>query len=151
MYRHAALELRGRRFAWGSRTYVMGIINVTPDSFSGDGTGGDVAKAVERARWLETNGADLLDIGAESSRPGSAPLTADEELGRLLPSLKAVRAVTQLPISVDTYHAAVADAALCAGADAINDIFGLRSDTELAAVVARHGALLIGMHNQRGG
>jgi dihydropteroate synthase len=128
----------------------MGIINVTPDSFSGDGTGGDVATAVARAKALEKAGADILDIGAESSRPGAVPLLAEVEIDRLLPSLRAVREATELPISVDTYHAEVAEAALEAGADAINDIWGLRADPGLAGVVACLGAGLFAMHNQRG-
>ncbi|MCC7365974.1 MAG: dihydropteroate synthase [Dehalococcoidia bacterium] len=145
-----ALTVRGRTFAWGERTYVMGILNVTPDSFSGDGLGGDVAGAVARAREMEAAGADILDVGAESSRPGAAELDAREELARLLPALEAVRAATALPISVDTYHASVAEAALQAGADIVNDIWGLRHDPELAAVVASSGAPLVAMHNQRG-
>lgn len=149
-YRSASTTIRETAFAWGARTYLMGIVNVTPDSFSGDGTGGDVAAAVERARAMEAAGADILDIGAESSRPGAKPLPAQVELARLLPSLKGVREATGLPISVDTYHAEVANAALRAGADAINDIHGLRADPELGAVVASYGATLIAMHNQRG-
>ena len=135
---------------WGERTHIMGIINVTPDSFSGDGTGGDIAAAVELARAAEHAGADLLDIGAESSRPGSEPLAAAEEIERLMPSLRAIRKATHLPISVDTYHASVADAALTEGADLVNDIHGLRTDPGMAPTIARHGAALIAMHNQRG-
>lgn len=149
-YASLALELRGKRYEWASRTFVMGIINATPDSFSGDGTGGDVKRAVTLARQFESDGADFLDLGAESSRPGAEPLAADEELARLLPSLTAIRAATVLPISIDTYHAVVAAAALEAGADAINDISGLRADPAMAAVVARSGCALIAMHNQRG-
>lgn len=149
-YAHPALELRGRPFAWGSRTFVMGIINVTPDSFSGDGLAGDVPAAVALARSFETAGADLLDIGGESSRPNAEPVTPDEEAARVLPALAAIRAATALPISIDTYHAMVAERALCAGADIVNDITGLRYDTAMASVVARHGAALVAMHNQRG-
>ncbi len=149
-YNSPALELRGKRYEWGSRTFVMGIINATPDSFSGDGTGGDVKRAVTLARQFEADGADFLDLGAESSRPGAEPLDADEELARLLPSLTAIRAATEIPISIDTYHAVVAAAALEAGADAINDISGLQADPAMAAAVARSGCALIAMHNQRG-
>ncbi|HMS59974.1 MAG TPA: dihydropteroate synthase [Tepidiformaceae bacterium] len=149
-YTVPALDLRGRRFAWGERTYVCAVVNVTPDSFSGDGLGSDPEAAARAARAAEAEGADLVDIGAESSRPGAPELDPTEELRRLMPCLEAVRAATSLPVSVDTYHASVADAALAAGADAINDIHGLRHDAAMAGVVARHGAALIAMHNQRG-
>lgn len=128
---------------------VMGVINVTPDSFSGDGTHGDVALAVALARQFEAEGADLLDIGGESSRPGAGPLAAAEECKRVMPALAAIREATALPISIDTYHAAVAEAALAEGADLVNDIWGLRHDERMARVVARTGAPLIAMHNQR--
>lgn len=144
------LELRGRTFAWGERTFLCAIINVTPDSFSGDGLGANPAAAALAAREAESAGAGLVDVGAESSRPGAPELDPTEELRRLLPALEAVRAATTLPVSVDTYHARVAEAALNAGADAINDIHGLRHDAAMAEVVARHGAALIAMHNQRG-
>lgn len=143
------LVLRGRRFDWGARTYLMGIINVTPDSFSGDGIHGDPAAAAALAARFEAEGADMLDIGAESSRPGAAELDPADELRRLLPALEAVRAATDLPLSVDTYHPAVAEVALAHGADAINDIMGLRRDPSMAALAARTGCVLIAMHNQR--
>ncbi len=149
-YRSASLTVRGREFAWGARTYVMGIINATPDSFSGDGLGGDVNAAVAQARQMEADGADWLDIGGESSRPGAEGLDPAEETRRVVPVIEAVRATTNLPLSVDTCHAAVARAALAAGAGAVNDIWGLRHDPEMAGVVADAGAVLIGMHNQRG-
>lgn len=148
-YRARRLDLRSAVLEWGARTFVMGIINTTPDSFSGDGTGGDPSRAVELAVRFEAESADLLDLGAESSRPGAAPLPAEAELERLLPTLLALRDATDLPISVDTYHAEVARVALEAGADAINDISGLRADPAMADVVARSGCALIAMHNQR--
>lgn len=129
---------------------MMGIINVTPDSFSGDGIGEDAGLAVELARRFEAEGADILDLGGESSRPGAEPLAAEDECRRVLPAVEAVRAATDLPISIDTYHAPVADAALRAGADIVNDIHGLRADPAMAETVARHGAGLVAMHNQRG-
>lgn len=144
------LVLRGRRFAWGERTYVMGIINVTPDSFSGDGVGGDIAAAVALARGFEHAGADILDVGGESSRPGADPVTPEEEAARVLPAIAAIRSATGLPIAVDTYHSLVAERALAAGADIVNDITGFRFDAEMAAVVARHRAVAVLMHNQRG-
>ena len=149
-YACSAFELRGQRFRWGERTFVAGIINVTPDSFSGDGVGVDVAVAVELALSFESAGASLLDIGGESSRPGADPVTPEQEAARVLPALAAIRGATALPISVDTYHASVAEQALCAGADLVNDITGLRHDPAMAGVVARHRAGLIAMHNQRG-
>ncbi|HET7737000.1 MAG TPA: dihydropteroate synthase [Tepidiformaceae bacterium] len=149
-YHSTALELRGRRFEWGARTFIMAVINATPDSFSGDGIGTAPATAAELAVRFEREGADIIDIGGESSRPGADPLDPAEELRRVVPVIEAVRAATALPISVDTYHASVALAALAAGADAVNDIWGLRHDPAMAAVVAEAGAALIAMHNQRG-
>jgi len=142
--------LRGRVFAWGTRTYVMGIINVTPDSFSGDGLAGDVPAAVALARAFEAAGADILDIGGESSRPGAAPVTPQEEAARVIPAFRAIREAVTLPMSIDTYHAGVAEAACCAGADLINDIHGFRFDARMADVAARHGVGAVAMHNQRG-
>lgn len=149
-YRSASLTIRGREFTWGARTYVMGIINATPDSFSGDGLDGDIQAAVAQARQMEADSADWLDIGGESSRPGAEELDPAEEARRVVPVIEAVRAATNLPISIDTYHASVATAGLAAGADAVNDIWGLRHDPEMARVVAQSGAVLIAMHNQRG-
>ena len=140
----------GETLAWGTRTYVMGIINVTPDSFSGDGLNGNVRAIVDRALRLQDDGADILDIGAESTRPGHKKLTFEEELSRLMPALEAVAGQVRLPISVDTSKTEVARQAVEAGAVIINDISGLKSEPELAAVAADSGASLILMHNQRG-
>ena len=148
-YRAPALEVRGRCFAWGAKTYVMAIINETPDSFSGDGIAGDLAATVALAKRFEAEGADILDIGGESSRPGATPLSPAEEIARVVPAIAAVRATTDLPISIDTYHAKVAEAALDAGADMVNDIWGLRTDPSMAQLVARRGVPLVAMHNQR--
>ena len=145
-----ALRLRGREFVWGERTFVMGIVNATPDSFSGDGVGADAGKAAALARAFEAAGADLVDVGAESTRPGAAPVDPAEELARALPAVAAVRAATALPLSIDTRRATVAAAALDAGADLVNDIDGLRGDPDMAATVAARGAALVAMHNQRG-
>ena len=128
----------------------MAIINTTPDSFRGDGVGEDVEAAVALAKRFEAEGADVLDIGGESSRPGATPLPASEELQRVLPALEAVRAATRLPISIDTMHSAVAKAALAAGADIVNDIWGLRSDANMARATYDAGAPIVAMHNQRG-
>lgn len=140
----------GERLSWGQRTYVMGVINVTPDSFSGDGLKGDVGAAVEQALRFEGEGADFLDIGAESTRPGHHPVTEGEELRRLLPSLEAVAARVSIPVSVDTWKSGVARAALDAGACIINDVWGLKADPGIAAVAAERGTGLALMHNQQG-
>ena len=139
----------GEPLVWGKRTYVMGIINLTPDSFSGDGLGSDVAAAVEQALRFQEEGADILDIGAESTRPGAVPITAEEELDRLMPSLEAIASRVSIPISVDTYKALVAHRAVQAGAVIINDVWGLKADPELADVATQAGVLLIIMHNQK--
>ncbi len=149
-YAADSLRIGAREFQWGSRTFVMGIVNVTPDSFSGDGTAGDPGRARELAVQLESEGADLLDIGAESSRPEAEPVDVRTELERLMPSLTAVRAATELPISVDTCHASVAEAALSEGANLVNDIWGFRHDAAMAGVVATGGVPAVVMHNQRG-
>ena len=140
----------GEKLVWGRRTYVMGIINVTPDSFSGDGLGSDVPAIADLARRFRDEGADILDVGAESTRPGHDPITADEEFKRLLPALEAVAGAVNLPISVDTYKAPVAREALRGGACIVNDIWGLKADPHLAEVAAEAGAALVMMHNQKG-
>jgi dihydropteroate synthase len=140
---------RGQELAWGRRTYVMGIINVTPDSFSGDGLGSDIPAVVDLAVRMEAEGADFLDIGAESTRPGAVPVSEKEELIRLLPALEAVASHVQVPISVDTYKAQVARRAVESGAAIINDVWGLKADPRLAKVAAETGAALIIMHNQK--
>ena len=143
----------GETLAWGTRTYVIGIINITPDSFSGDGLGsgdGRVAAAVEVALRFQDEGADILDIGAESTRPGHQQVSSEEELRRLMPALEAVADRVSLPISVDTYKAAVARRAVDAGAVIINDIWGLKAEPQLAQVAAETGAGLVLMHNQTG-
>ena len=141
---------QGEKLTWGRRTYVMGVINVTPDSFSGDGLGSDVTAAVDQALRFQEEGADILDIGAESTRPDAAPLSAEEEIARLLPTLEMIAPKVQLPVSVDTYKAQVARLATEAGATIINDVWGLKADAELAQVAAEMGAGLIIMHNQEG-
>ena len=140
----------GEPLLWGRRTYVMGVINLTPDSFSGDGLGGDVRAAVELARRFEGEGADFLDLGAESTRPGHCPVPEAEELRRLLPALEAVAARVGIPVSVDTWKSGVARAALAAGARMVNDVWGLQADPGIAAAAAEYGAGLVLMHNQQG-
>lgn len=134
-------------FSWGSRTLVMAIINATPDSFSGDGIGHDRAAAQGLATAAVAAGADIIDIGAESTRPGHQPITAKEELARLLPLLRAIRPTVGIPISVDTSKAAVAEASIQAGADLVNDVRGFTQDPEIAAVVAKAGIPAVLMHD----
>lgn len=136
---------------FGSRTFIMGVINVTPDSFSGDGLADrvdPVESALEQARGFATAGADILDVGGESTRPGSSPVSAQEELRRVIPVVQAVRSELDVLLSIDTYKAEVAKAALQAGANWINDVWGLRADPQMAAVAARTGAPVIIMHNR---
>ncbi len=130
----------------------MGIVNVTPDSFSGDGVM-DLERTVAQARAMERDGADLVDVGGESTRPEtwSGPgLPADQEAARVLPVIDALRQVLSVPISIDTYKAEVAAAAISAGADLVNDVWGLHRDPRMAVTVAAAGVPLIVMHNQRG-
>jgi dihydropteroate synthase len=137
----------GHELVWGAKTFVMAIVNATPDSFSGDGLVGRPEEAGERAAAAVADGADLVDVGAESTRPGHEPVGVEEELARLLPALRAIAARVRVPISVDTSKAAVAEAALAAGASLVNDVRGLTRDPELAAVVARHGVPAVVTHD----
>jgi len=130
----------------GERTLVMGVLNVTPDSFSDGGKFFDAERAVEQAMEMERRGADLLDVGGESTRPGSAGISAQEELARVLPVLQALRRRLKIPVSIDTQKTEVAEAALDAGAQIINDISGLKSDPRIAKVAARRRVPLILMH-----
>lgn len=141
------IETRHGPLIWDERTQIMAIINLTPDSFSGDGLAGLPEQAVDRALQAEAEGATILDLGAESTRPGHRPVTASEELERLLPALNAIRAVTKLPISVDTSKAMVARVAIEAGADLINDVRGLLADPDLADVVALEQVPVVLMHD----
>src|SRR5215207_1574905 len=147
-----SLQVGKHTFHWGSRTYVMGILNVTPDSFSGDGIlarGDAVRAAVEQAKDFLASGADILDVGGESTRPGSQPVSADEERERVIPVIKAI--ASEFPdalISIDTYKANVAEAAFQAGAHILNDVWALRADPELASVAAAFHVPVILMHNR---
>jgi dihydropteroate synthase len=137
----------GHELRWGARTYVMAIINLTPDSFSGDGLNGNTEAALSAALSAVDDGADILDLGAESTRPGHTSISADAELARLLPALRTIRARTDVLVSVDTSKAAVAVEAIAAGADLINDVRGFMADPEMAAVVARAGVPAVLMHD----
>ena len=151
-----SLLIGQRTFTWGERTYLMGILNVTPDSFSGDGLlakpAGSPAQQLEailaQARHYAASGADILDVGGESTRPGAEPVSVDEEIQRVVQVIRLLVAQIDLPISVDTYKAAVAEEAIKAGAHLINDIWGFKADRELAGVAARCGVPAILMHNR---
>jgi dihydropteroate synthase len=152
-----ATRIGPRLFEWGRRTYVMGILNVTPDSFSGDGLlapgagrrGAAVEAAVIQARRMVDEGADIVDVGGESTRPGHDPVDADEETARVLPVISAIRAaLPDVPVSVDTSKPAVAEAALEAGAVLLNDVWGVSTDDALARLAAARGVPLVVMHNR---
>ncbi len=145
----AAAHPADTEFRWGERTYVMGIINLTPDSFSGDGLGSDIEAASAQARRMVAEGADIIDIGGESTRPNGQPVSVDEELRRVIPALERLAGELSVPISIDTSRAAVASRALAAGVSIINDIWGLKKDAKLAEVAALTGAAIILTSNQR--
>ncbi len=140
------VKLRRGELLLGRKTLVMGVLNVTPDSFSDGGKFFDAKRAVKHALAMQRGGADIIDIGAESTRPGSKSISAAEELSRLLPVLERLRGKLKIPISVDTQKSAVAELTIGAGAAMINDVSGLISDPRLAEVVARHRVPIILMH-----
>jgi dihydropteroate synthase len=138
------LELR-----WGERTYVMGILNVTPDSFSGDGVGYDVKAAVARAKQMAGEGADIIDIGGESTRPNAQPVSVDEELRRVIPVIERLAGELAVPMSIDTTKYEVAQRALEAGARMLNDQWGLKGNPRLAELAAEWKVPIVLMSNQR--
>lgn len=163
------LRIGPAMFAWGGRTHVMGILNVTPDSFSGDGllagsaavaarsagtaspagAADPVAAAVSIGQRMVEEGADLLDIGGESSRPGHADVPADEEIERVVPVIRALRvALPDTPLSIDTTKPAVVEAAIAAGADLVNDVWGVAPDDAVLRLAAAHGNPIVLMHNR---
>jgi len=145
------MTIGGRRFIWGERTYVMGVLNVTPDSFSGDGLmrgGTFVEAAMAQARRFAQEGADILDVGGESTRPGSRRVETEEEMARVIPVIEQLAREVNIPICIDTYKAQVAEAALDAGAHMVNDVWALRMDPDMAPLVAERGVPVILMHNR---
>ncbi len=132
---------------WGTKTYVMGVLNVTPDSFSGDGMT-DVGAAVARAEQFVADGAEIIDVGGESTRPGAPFVSEEEERARVAPVIAALAPRLPVPISIDTSRASVAQAAIAAGATMVNDVWGLRRDPAIAGVAARAGVALVLMHNR---
>ena len=137
------------------RTYVMGVVNVSADSFSGDGIGDDIQAAVDQARRFEEEGADIIDVGGESTRafaghPQYEPISEDEELRRVMPVLERLVSQVSVPVSIDTYKSGVARRALDAGVSMLNDIWGLQYDSALAGLAAEHNVPIVLMHNQQG-
>ncbi|MBL1177082.1 dihydropteroate synthase [Pantanalinema sp. GBBB05] len=139
-------QIRNSTFVWGQRTYVMGVLNVTPDSFSDGGQFNTLTTALTQARKLITAGTDLLDIGGQSTRPQAEEISLDEELNRVMPILQAIRQESNIPISIDTTRASVAASAIAAGADVINDISGGSFDPDMLPTVAKLGVPVILMH-----
>lgn len=142
------MQIGNRTFDTQHKTYLMGILNVTPDSFSDGGRYDRLDDALRHAEEMIAQGADVIDIGGESTRPGHTPISDQEEIDRIAPAVEAVKARFDVPVSIDTYKAPVAEAALEAGADLVNDIWGFRRDPDMAAVTARYGAACCLMHNR---
>jgi len=142
------LILGNRVLHLSQRTHIMGILNVTPDSFYDGGRYADVESAVRRGMGMEEEGADCIDVGGESTRPGSDPVSADVELSRVIPVLEALKARVNVPISIDTRKSEVAEAAITAGADWINDVGGFRDDPRMASVASRHRVPIVLMHKR---
>ncbi|MGK7926999.1 MAG: dihydropteroate synthase [Spirulina sp.] len=140
------LEIRGRSFVWGERTFLMGILNVTPDSFSDGGEFNELEAALTQGRLMEASGADIIDVGGQSTRPGSRQISLEEELERTIPVIEGLRSLSSVPISIDTTRSQVAKAAVAAGADMVNDISGGTFDAEMFPVVAQLGVPYILMH-----
>jgi dihydropteroate synthase len=143
------IQTRHGEIVLGERTQIMAIVNITPDSFSGDGVGANLELVRERVMQAEADGAAIIDLGAESTRPAHVPISAEEELARLIPALEIARAATALPISVDTMKAEVAREAVAHGADLINDIRGLTFDPAMATTVAGAGVPVVIMHDAK--
>ncbi|KAA0008695.1 MAG: dihydropteroate synthase [Thermoplasmata archaeon] len=140
------MKIGKKVFRWGERTYIMGVLNVTPDSFSDGGRYLDPERAVERALEMQAQGADIIDVGGESTRPGSERVGADEELKRVEPVLEEICDKLSVPVSIDTYKSEVAEAAIRAGAAMINDISALRFDSGMVNVVKEYDVPVVLMH-----
>ncbi|MCX7772578.1 MAG: dihydropteroate synthase, partial [Clostridia bacterium] len=142
------MRIGSREFIVGQRTFIMGILNTTPDSFSDGGQFNNLDQAIQRARQMIEEGADILDIGGESTRPNYTPIDIDEELSRVIPVIRAIRSFHDIPISIDTTKAVVAEEALKAGANLINDVWGFKADPKIAAVAAKYDCPCCLMHNR---
>lgn len=139
-------------FRWGEKTFIMGVVNLSPDSFSGDGIGADIPRTLEQARRMVAEGADIIDVGGESTRPGTEPLSledVDAELALVIPAIEQLAKEISVPISIDTYKSRIAARALEAGAAMINDIWGLKKDPALARLAAEKRVPVILMANER--
>lgn len=143
------MRIRNREFDVANYTYIMGILNVTPDSFSDGGKYNTWDKALFRAQEMVQEGADILDIGGESTRPGHIQISEEEEISRTAPLIRRLREEFDIPLSIDTYKTAVAREALAAGADLVNDIWGLKYEPGLGELIAESGAACCLMHNRR--
>lgn len=143
------MRIGNREYATEGHTYVMGILNVTPDSFSDGGKWNDRDRALRHVEEMLEEGADIIDIGGESTRPGYTLISAEEEIARVTPVIEAVKANFDVPVSLDTYKGEVAEAGIAAGADLINDIWGLKYDDKISDVIARSGLPCCLMHNRR--
>lgn len=143
------MVIGGKEFKDSNKTYIMGILNVTPDSFSDGGKWNCLEKAVSHASAMIEEGADLIDIGGESTRPGYTQISDEEEIGRIVPVIKEITKRFDIPVSVDTYKSTVARAALEAGASLVNDIWGLKYDSEMAGVIAESGGVCCLTHNRK--
>lgn len=135
-------------FLFGERTYIMGILNVTPDSFSDGGSFNSIEKAIYHGKEMINQGVDIIDIGGESTRPGHIEVDEEEEINRVIPVIKALREITDVPISIDTYKSKVAEFAIRAGANMINDVWGFKKDKEMAKVAAKYNVPCCLMHNR---
>lgn len=142
------MKIGGKEFPSGVRTYVMGILNVTPDSFSDGGKYDTIEQAVKQAEKMIQDGADVIDVGGESTRPGYVKISDEEEIRRVVPVIQELKARFDIPVSIDTYKGAVAEAALVAGADLLNDIWGFQSDETLADLASRYEVPVCLMHNR---
>lgn len=142
------MKIGGKEFDVKNRTYIMGILNVTPDSFSDGGKYNRMDTALRHAEEMIRDGADLVDIGGESTRPGHTVITDEEEIARVVPVIEAVKSRFDIPVSIDTYKGKVAEAALKAGADLVNDIWGFKHDRRVAELTAQYGAACCLMHNR---
>lgn len=142
------MKIGNKEFDVKNKTYIMGILNVTPDSFSDGGRYDRLDEALRHAEEMVRDGADIIDVGGESTRPGHTPISEEEEISRVAPVLEALKSRFDVPLSVDTYKGRVAEAALQAGADLVNDIWGFRQDRRVAELTARYGAACCLMHNR---
>lgn len=143
------MKIGNKEFDVKNKTYIMGILNVTPDSFSDGGRYDRLDEALRHAEEMVRDGADIIDVGGESTRPGHTPISEEEEISRVAPVLEALKSRFDVPLSVDTYKGRVAEAALQAGADLVNDIWGFRHDRRVAELTARYGAACCLMHNRQ--